>query len=324
MESFWTGETLKYLYMLLDPSKKPRFPLDEWVFNTEAHPLPVIGSAAEQAVKHQYLSSAEMTHHLSGYREAAHLAEWVQVRHHLTGCFTGRGGGGVGGKKLAYSALVARHTCARFGNYIRNHLACAHTKRFVQLFTTPSDPTRIHLMCSDTLSLIRICLTRPCLTASAFHSIALVSATLHQGYVGCGLNCKTWIVAKRRSGSHCHFAQVQSSMQSVQNNVPLWCAITLQVCMLWLLMLLLLMRPLLTLPLLTLPLLMLPLLMHHIQHRGHHNRQCVAAVCAAAVLKVCCCVTGMAEVRRRVCSAAVPALHSPQGLAQTRSYALTF
>ena len=80
MESFWTGETLKYLYMLLDPSKKPRFPLDQWVFNTEAHPLPVIGSAAEQSVKHQYLSSAEMTHHLSGYREAAHLAEWVQVR----------------------------------------------------------------------------------------------------------------------------------------------------------------------------------------------------------------------------------------------------
>ena len=81
MESFWTGETLKYLYMLLDPSKKPRFPLDEWVFNTEAHPLPVIGSTAEQAVKHQYLSSVEVTHHLSGYREAAHLAEWVQVRH---------------------------------------------------------------------------------------------------------------------------------------------------------------------------------------------------------------------------------------------------
>ena len=80
MESFWTGETLKYLYLLLDPSASPRFPLNQWVFNTEAHPLPVHGSPAEEAVKHQYLSSAEMTHHLSGYRETAHLAEWLQVR----------------------------------------------------------------------------------------------------------------------------------------------------------------------------------------------------------------------------------------------------
>ena len=57
----------------------PRFPLDQWVFNTEAHPLPVQGSSAEEAVKHQYLGSAEMTHRLSGYRESQHLAEWVQV-----------------------------------------------------------------------------------------------------------------------------------------------------------------------------------------------------------------------------------------------------
>jgi mannosyl-oligosaccharide alpha-1,2-mannosidase len=34
------GETLKYLYLLFgdDPSV---LPLDQWVFNTEAHPLPV-------------------------------------------------------------------------------------------------------------------------------------------------------------------------------------------------------------------------------------------------------------------------------------------
>lgn len=37
MESFWMGETLKYLYMIFsDPSQ---LSLDEWVFNTEAHPL---------------------------------------------------------------------------------------------------------------------------------------------------------------------------------------------------------------------------------------------------------------------------------------------
>ena len=40
METFFLGETLKYLYLLFgdDPSV---LPLDQWVFNTEAHPLPV-------------------------------------------------------------------------------------------------------------------------------------------------------------------------------------------------------------------------------------------------------------------------------------------
>ena len=40
MESFFVSETLKYLFLLFtdDPSV---FRLSEWVFNTEAHPLPV-------------------------------------------------------------------------------------------------------------------------------------------------------------------------------------------------------------------------------------------------------------------------------------------
>ena len=40
MESFFLGETLKYLYLLFgdDPNL---LPLDKWVFNTEAHPLPI-------------------------------------------------------------------------------------------------------------------------------------------------------------------------------------------------------------------------------------------------------------------------------------------
>jgi hypothetical protein len=40
MESFFLGETLKYLYLLFvdDPAVVP---LDAWVFNTEAHPLPL-------------------------------------------------------------------------------------------------------------------------------------------------------------------------------------------------------------------------------------------------------------------------------------------
>ena len=38
-ESFWLAETCKYLYLLFAPSSL--IPLDKYVFNTEAHPLPV-------------------------------------------------------------------------------------------------------------------------------------------------------------------------------------------------------------------------------------------------------------------------------------------
>lgn len=37
MESFWTGETLKYFYLLF--SEPDLVSLDRYVFNTEAHPL---------------------------------------------------------------------------------------------------------------------------------------------------------------------------------------------------------------------------------------------------------------------------------------------
>ncbi|BBM97475.1 mannosyl-oligosaccharide alpha-1,2-mannosidase [Marchantia polymorpha subsp. ruderalis] len=40
MQSFFLAETLKYLYLLFSPSTV--IPLDEWVFNTEAHPLRII------------------------------------------------------------------------------------------------------------------------------------------------------------------------------------------------------------------------------------------------------------------------------------------
>ena len=39
MESFFLGETLKYLYMLF--ADRQEVDIDEWVFNTEAHPLPM-------------------------------------------------------------------------------------------------------------------------------------------------------------------------------------------------------------------------------------------------------------------------------------------
>jgi hypothetical protein len=40
MESFFTGETLKYLFLLFSDDSTV-LPLDQYVFNTEAHPLPV-------------------------------------------------------------------------------------------------------------------------------------------------------------------------------------------------------------------------------------------------------------------------------------------
>eukprot|EP00873_Tetraselmis_striata_P026257 jgi/Tetstr1/446521/TSEL_034047.t2 len=39
MQSFWLAETLKYMYLLFSP--KDKLDLDEWVLNTEAHPLKV-------------------------------------------------------------------------------------------------------------------------------------------------------------------------------------------------------------------------------------------------------------------------------------------
>lgn len=37
--SWFLAETLKYLYLLFDDVD--HIPIDKWVFNTEAHPLPV-------------------------------------------------------------------------------------------------------------------------------------------------------------------------------------------------------------------------------------------------------------------------------------------
>ena len=37
MESFWLAETLKYFYLIFDDTNNVN--LDEWVLNTEAHPL---------------------------------------------------------------------------------------------------------------------------------------------------------------------------------------------------------------------------------------------------------------------------------------------
>jgi len=41
-QSFFLAETLKYLYLLFSPADV--IPLDQWVLNTEAHPLKALSS----------------------------------------------------------------------------------------------------------------------------------------------------------------------------------------------------------------------------------------------------------------------------------------
>ncbi|CAN0839919.1 Mannosyl-oligosaccharide 1,2-alpha-mannosidase MNS1 [Linum grandiflorum] len=47
MQSFFLAETLKYLYLLFSPSSV--ISLDEWVFNTEAHPLRIVAPRQDVA-----------------------------------------------------------------------------------------------------------------------------------------------------------------------------------------------------------------------------------------------------------------------------------
>ena len=72
MESFWLSETLKYLYLIFieEPDRcvhhscqqvaydsnhgkggKSSLSLDQWVFNTEAHPLPIVGPINDSLIK---------------------------------------------------------------------------------------------------------------------------------------------------------------------------------------------------------------------------------------------------------------------------------
>ncbi|KAG1661849.1 hypothetical protein FOA52_011616 [Chlamydomonas sp. UWO 241] len=47
-EAYWMAETLKYLYLMFSGNASlTQLPMSQWVFNTEAHPLPVWGSEAE-------------------------------------------------------------------------------------------------------------------------------------------------------------------------------------------------------------------------------------------------------------------------------------
>ncbi|KAI4335347.1 hypothetical protein L6164_014001 [Bauhinia variegata] len=65
MQSFFLAETLKYLYLLFSPPSV--IPLDEWVFNTEAHPLRIVTRDIHQRM---LMYQGEMLpRHLHGRKE---------------------------------------------------------------------------------------------------------------------------------------------------------------------------------------------------------------------------------------------------------------
>ena len=82
MESFWPAETLKYLYLLLDESQPELLPLDQFVFNTEAHPLPIIGSMADAEAAKWYVKGPQ-NNSTQRAPPAQSLEERAQVTHCL-------------------------------------------------------------------------------------------------------------------------------------------------------------------------------------------------------------------------------------------------
>ena len=57
METFFLGETLKYFYLLFADDSV--VPLDKYVFNTEAHPFPIIPISDELKGKLLWLESGK-------------------------------------------------------------------------------------------------------------------------------------------------------------------------------------------------------------------------------------------------------------------------
>jgi hypothetical protein len=84
MESFFLAETLKYFYLLFEDDPNV-LPLDQWVFNTEAHPLPIWGTPADKQVRrHGLVGSLEAwhTHQLSAQHRHALAMNSVRSRKH--------------------------------------------------------------------------------------------------------------------------------------------------------------------------------------------------------------------------------------------------
>lgn len=87
-QSFFLAETLKYLYLMF--GSKDEISLDEWVFNTEAHPLrivPVRAPAAEAingAMERSDSKEAELVRNASTDRAPDLLESLPDVIHKRT------------------------------------------------------------------------------------------------------------------------------------------------------------------------------------------------------------------------------------------------
>lgn len=73
METFFLGETLKYLYLLFGDANV--LPLTEFVFNTEAHPLPIRSQKVEHELNRAVDASAnKLTDDILGAKSEGHLS----------------------------------------------------------------------------------------------------------------------------------------------------------------------------------------------------------------------------------------------------------
>jgi mannosidase alpha-like ER degradation enhancer 2 len=86
MESFFLSETLKYLYLLFDPTNP--FNDEKWIFTTEAHPLPIIPNFGKlkqfypynQNRKHMSRKAGESTHAITWAHEQCDASEWRFIK----------------------------------------------------------------------------------------------------------------------------------------------------------------------------------------------------------------------------------------------------
>lgn len=67
MQSFFLAETLKYLYLLFSPPST--IPLDQWVFNTEAHPLKIVTRFGDRQEKEASEKKASGDHVITKHGE---------------------------------------------------------------------------------------------------------------------------------------------------------------------------------------------------------------------------------------------------------------
>ena len=108
MESFFTAETLKYLYLLFGDGTA--YPLDEYVFNTEAHPLRIRPEYSYGA----RWGSLPSLHELDALAHPQQQQQQQQQRN-VTG--SGGSGGGVGSSSSSSSAAAHSELLPRMAQW---------------------------------------------------------------------------------------------------------------------------------------------------------------------------------------------------------------